>query len=93
MWSVGVILHLLLSRKLPFKGIKISDEVINCQMHPELVGKEWESISEEAKAFLKTLMCKDPAQRISAIDALNNSWLKKYNKKKVLFNKSDMFQP
>jgi calcium-dependent protein kinase len=41
-----------------------------------LVGPEWDSVSNEAKRLLKKLLEYDPEKRISAEQALNDPWIK-----------------
>lgn len=43
--------------------------------------EEWTPISLEAKTFIKRLLEYDPAKRISAEQAINDPWLKKFAKK------------
>jgi calcium-dependent protein kinase len=40
-------------------------------------GNEWASISQEAKDIVRQMLTFDPAQRISAQEALNHQWIKK----------------
>ena len=43
--------------------------------------EEWTSISIEAKTFIKRLLEFDPSKRMSAEQAINDPWLKKFAKK------------
>ncbi len=43
--------------------------------------EEWAPISIEAKNFIKKLLEYDPSKRMSAEQAINDPWLKKYAKK------------
>jgi serine/threonine protein kinase len=41
--------------------------------------KSWEGISEEAKDLIKSLLVTDPAQRLTAVQALENPWFEDGN--------------
>ncbi|EGR27981.1 hypothetical protein IMG5_185640 [Ichthyophthirius multifiliis] len=44
-------------------------------------GEEWTYVSEDAKNFIKKLLEKDIKKRYSAIEALNDPWIKKHSDK------------
>ena len=77
-WGTGVIMFILLSGTPPFNGR--DDETI---MKNVLKGKyefkkmKWTGISDEAKELISEMLIKDPADRISAEDALNHEWFDK----------------
>ena len=75
-WSCGVICYILLCGYPP----------INCKNEKELIKRiqeaqyefdpiEWDSISDLAKHFVKSLLEKDPEKRMSAIQALEHPWI------------------
>jgi len=76
-WSVGVITYILLCGFPPFYGE--TDQDIFKKI---LAGKfdfpspDWDDISEDAKAFIKSMLTQDPNQRPSASDCLSNPWIK-----------------
>ncbi|CAG9334052.1 unnamed protein product [Blepharisma stoltei] len=77
-WSIGCIMHLLLVGKPPFgnnteKELKLSVK----QNSLDISSLENLTISEEAIILLKNLLNKDFTTRISAIEALQSSWIKK----------------
>ena len=41
----------------------------------KLQGEEWDDITEEAKDLIEKLLTMDPAERISAKDAIKHSWI------------------
>lgn len=76
-WSIGVIMYILLCGYPPFNGQ--NDKVIMEKVAKgayNLVGPEWDSVSNEAKRLLKKLLEYDPSKRISAEQALNDPWIK-----------------
>mmetsp|Transcript_34183 Transcript_34183/g.59790 ORF Transcript_34183/g.59790 Transcript_34183/m.59790 type:complete len:487 (-) Transcript_34183:4193-5653(-) len=75
-WSCGVILYILLCGKPPFYG-KEDEEIFRRIKISEYSfdGPEWETVSEAAKNFIRRLLNKNPATRISASEALQDPWL------------------
>jgi len=80
MWSTGVITYFLLAGFPPFMGNslpEIVDLIIRCDY--KFPSPYWDDISAEARDFVKRCLVVDPAQRITAADALQHPWLKKEN--------------
>ena len=78
LWSVGIILYLLLSARVPFMGdqediIKedIQSGVYDIREYP------WDKISKEAKDLIKKLLDLDPESRITPKGALSHCWFEK----------------
>jgi len=42
-----------------------------------LSGENFETVSQEAKALIKKMMCKDVDRRVSAQEAINDDWFRK----------------
>lgn len=77
MWSIGVIVYMLLSGVPPFDG-KTDEAVMQKIRQGRFVstGKRWEAISETAKHFVRSLLRKDPYERLTAAEAAQHAWLK-----------------
>ncbi|MCQ2820877.1 MAG: protein kinase [archaeon] len=81
-WSAGVILYILLSGDPPFNGR--DDQAIYAKVREEKFDfpeKKWANISNEAKEFIKKMLCKQD-QRLSAQECLNDPWFKICEEKK-----------
>ena len=67
MWSIGVILYTMLSGSSPFAGANDS-KITNLIMSGEFAfdPSEWADKSETVQEFIKELIVKDPAGRMTA---------------------------
>lgn len=80
MWSCGCILYILLCGYPPFYGENDQDILRMVQKGTfDFEGAEWEEISPEAKDLIKKLINK-PEKRLTAQEALEHKWFKKYAK-------------
>eukprot|EP00742_Colponemidia_sp_Colp-10_P019058 GILJ01022079.1.p1 GENE.GILJ01022079.1~~GILJ01022079.1.p1 ORF type:complete len:457 (-),score=66.13 GILJ01022079.1:268-1608(-) len=77
MWSAGVVVYLLLSGLIPFFG-RTPNEIFKTVLTTQhnFTNAVWESVSDEAKDFINRLFEKDPANRLSADEALAHPWMK-----------------
>lgn len=78
-WSIGVILYILLCGYPPFNGAN-DKQIIEAVLKGKytLDEPEWDDISEDAKDLVRKMLEYDPSKRISASDALQHTWIKKY---------------
>lgn len=76
MWSVGVICYVLLSGLSPFMGdtdvVTLGNVTVG---RYDFKDKIFDSVSEEAKNFIRKLLTRDMTQRLSAEQALQDPWL------------------
>ena len=86
-WSVGVILYMFLTGRAPFDG-RTNEEIINSiktksydENNEKLLAR-----SPEVRDLIKGLLEKDTTKRLSAKEALNHEWLKKFNGRKLFCN-------
>ena len=75
-WGLGVIAHILLTGRMPFNG-KDEQDVINgiLKRNVSFDGMIWSGVSSEAKRVLKALLTRNPSNRISLMDLLDEDWL------------------
>lgn len=75
LWSVGIIAYILLVGYQPFRG---EDEItLQHQIRDgvfEFDQEVWSNITNEAKAFISLILKVDPAERLSANEALAHEW-------------------
>eukprot|EP00755_Sulcionema_specki_P035051 Sspe_Gene.104156::Locus_80073_Transcript_6_6_Confidence_0.364_Length_1515::g.104156::m.104156/K08794/CAMK1; calcium/calmodulin-dependent protein kinase I len=75
-WSSGVILFLLLSGTMPFRGptgAKLTEAIQGAKY--SFSAKAWDGVSNEAKDLIAKCLTVDPEERLSAADALLHPWL------------------
>lgn len=75
-WSLGIILHALLTLEFPFNGDsdeEVRDEI--CDLHPDFIEKDaWDQITIDACDLTEKLLCKDPQTRLNISDIKEQSW-------------------
>lgn len=80
-WSIGVVLYILFTRKFPFDGkdnYEICDNIINTDPF-ERDSLIWEDYSKESRLFVGNLLNKRYYQRMNFIEILDFSWFYMWN--------------
>lgn len=78
LWSCGVIMYILISGEPPFNDPRADNDAIMKKVEAGKYDIEhgiWKSVSKEAKDLIKKLLTYDPAERISADQALRHPWI------------------
>ena len=86
-WSIGVILFMLLTKKAPFSGS--TDNIILEKIKESDYNKNDEKLmkySEEVRDLLSKLLQKKSSKRYSAKEALNHPWFKKFEGRALFSN-------
>lgn len=84
MWSIGVMTFHLLSGERPFWGESKGDiaRKVTAARY-SMDGDVWETISKEAKSFVRVLLQSDPVLRSNPTEALKSPWLRKHTENKI----------
>ncbi|KAJ6821853.1 calcium-dependent protein kinase 19 [Iris pallida] len=79
-WSAGVILYILLSGMPPFWG-KTKSRIFESVRSAELqfLSDPWDGVSQSAKELVTGMLCRDPAQRLTAKQVLEHSWIESFS--------------
>ena len=84
MWSAGIVLFMLLTGEHPFDSMTIQnsattadlfDQIMGMEEHVKKVMKENSFLSAQAKDLVCKLIRTDPAERLSATQALREPWM------------------
>ncbi|RCV42168.1 hypothetical protein SETIT_9G194400v2 [Setaria italica] len=77
MWSIGVITYILLCGSRPFWA-RTESGIFRSVLRadPNFDDTPWQSVSPEAKDFVKRLLNKDYRKRMTAAQALSHPWLR-----------------
>ena len=80
MWSCGVVTYMLLCGFPPF--LTDTEEKSETDLLRQIVNGDfnfhadfWDHISEKAKDFVASLLCKDPTLRMTVEEALSHPWI------------------
>lgn len=76
MWAVGVITYILLCGTFPFDAEQDS-QIFKLILKGSYImnGPVWEDISEEGKVFVRSLLEREPNNRLTASQALDHVWI------------------
>ena len=75
-WSIGIIAYILLSGRVPFSGRKKADLYAQIQHQPiDFQNRHIAKVTRSGRRFLMAALHKDPAQRASAKELLDDPWL------------------
>jgi serine/threonine protein kinase len=79
LWSLGVILYILLSGHHPFDpSAAADDEIVGervCRGEWSFVGRQWNSVSPEAKHLVTRLLEHEPSKRATVRELLQSRWV------------------
>ena len=75
-WSMGVILFIMLSGRMPFGGRNtnmLNSKVVTASFN--MTGGAWKQISDNAKDLVRRMLTVDPTKRITAKELLKHPWI------------------
>jgi serine/threonine protein kinase len=74
-WSIGITLFIMLGGYFPFRGTSDKETFdLSTEGTVKFPQKYWKNISSEAIQLIKSLLRKDPHQRLTVEQALNHPW-------------------
>ena len=86
-WSMGVILFIILSGRVPFQGKTDSETMQKILNKPlSMSSKAWETVSDDAKSLVARMLDKDPENRPSAEEIIMDPWFFSYTKNTITDN-------
>lgn len=76
LWAIGIITYVLLCGYSPFRSDDLK-ELVRQTTEAKITfhDRYWNNVSEEAKGFIRAVLDPDPAQRLTAEQALAHTWL------------------
>ncbi|XP_017123890.1 peripheral plasma membrane protein CASK isoform X4 [Drosophila gunungcola] len=79
-WGAGVMLHVLLSGRLPFlgSGVRLQQSIARGRLSFE--APEWKSISANAKDLVMKMLAANPHHRLSITEVLDHPWIRDRDK-------------
>lgn len=75
LWSLGVIIFMLISGYAPFEGDKVQQTADITTGRYTWRPSYWSHISAEGVDFVKSFLHFDPVKRLTALSALEHSWI------------------
>jgi calcium-dependent protein kinase len=94
MWSLGIVLYVCLSGKLPFTG-ESTDQIFQTVLQKDLLiydDPDFQHISDEGKHLLDQMLRKNPRKRISPAEALKHPWMQLFEEGGRLHQDEIQFQ-
>jgi calcium-dependent protein kinase len=83
-WSMGVILFIILSGRVPFQGKTDSETIQKILNKPlSMNSKAWETVSEPAKRLVSKMLDKNPENRPSSQEIMMDDWFMSYTKDSI----------
>lgn len=88
LWALGVMTYIMLCGETPFGGCggpeslrEVRQNILSGEYSFDKPDASiWESVSDEAKDFIRTLLVTDPNQRPNAEEAQKHRWIRSYHK-------------
>ncbi|KAI0059845.1 Pkinase-domain-containing protein, partial [Artomyces pyxidatus] len=79
-WATGIITYVLLCGYSPFRSDDVKALIRETtEAKIEFHARYWKNVSDEAKSFVRALLQPDPADRLTAAQALEHAWLTTHN--------------
>lgn len=76
MWSLGVVLYIMLSQRMPFlsneNDLVTKYNILNKDIN--LMQQSWALISPEAKDLVKMMLVRDKRKRITIKEVISHKW-------------------
>ncbi|DAZ96454.1 TPA: hypothetical protein N0F65_006500 [Lagenidium giganteum] len=79
MWALGVVLYVILAGRHPFD---VTNDATDAQLKERILAGQFDmdalnecGVSDEARDLIHRLLVVDPAERLTAVEALNHAWL------------------
>merc|ERR1712157_264658 len=93
MWSLGCVVHVMLTGFSPFAGDDLQETYLNVsQVNLTFEEDEWEGKSKEPIKLIESLCTRLPSERLNASEALEHPWLKESSAPKMI-QTCQMIQP
>jgi calcium/calmodulin-dependent protein kinase I len=87
MWAMGVIAYVVLVGFPPFDGendVEVFASIMGVRY--DFPSPEWDDIDEDAKNFISSILKENPAERLTASQALHHKWITKNVPEKYRMN-------
>jgi len=89
-WSCGIIMYIMLCGYPPFYGENDTDVLAKVRIGTfTFVQADWKHVSTDATELITKMLKKDPAQRFTAAQSLEHTWIRDKAPKATEFNLSN----